>query len=83
MTTIMKTQAENRIEVWTKVFGDEDGYVAVGANRQIHLSDLQQALMESLGQDSVSGIFGGQFRFKVQVPNEAILPQNESVPVER
>ena len=66
------TEGHN-IEIWTKVTGDEDGLVSVGEQKQIRLSDLQKAISESLGQDSVSGIFGGQFRFKVQVPHSVIL----------
>lgn len=60
-------------DIWAKIASDEEGLVTVGQNRQIRLSDLHQAMQQSLGQDSVTGIFGGQFRFKVQVSPTVIL----------
>lgn len=70
-----------QIEVWTKILGDEDGMVSIGADRQIRLADLQKAIADSLGNESVSGIYGGQFRFRVQVPREAVVsePQPQTV----
>ena len=36
------------------------------------LESIREALAARLGDDSVSGIFGGQFSFSVELPTEAI-----------
>ena len=60
-------------DAWTRVSADEEGLVGVGQGRFVPLSTLHQAMKEQFGEDSVTGIFGGQFHFRVQVATKAVM----------
>ena len=60
-------------EVWTCVSADEDGLVSVGHEKFVAITTLHQAMREQFGEDSVTGIFGGHFHFRVRVAANAVL----------
>ena len=55
------------------MIADETGLVRVGPNRFVEISTLRRAMQEQFGEDSVTGIFGGQFYFRVRVAARAIV----------